>query len=401
MYKGETVLELRAWLRLVMTPRFGPGSARKLLAALGSPQAVFEASQARLAAVVGPRDAQALAEEPEGLEAQLQATQAWLAASPTLADGRQARHLLSLADPAYPRALLDATDPPLLLFAQGRMPLLERPAVAVVGSRHATHQGHDNARAFAQALSEAGVTVVSGLALGVDRAAHEGALEGPGSTIAVVGTGLDVAYPKANAALAARIAEQGLVLSEFLLGTAPLQGNFPKRNRVVAALSRGTLVVEAAVQSGSLITARLAADMGREVLAIPGSIHSPQSRGCHALIKQGAKLVETAQDVLEELHLSTGRTAGLFDALKAEAPARATGSDEGEAPDSDGADAATGQAAEDPVLAAMGYDPVSQEALSARTGLGPAEMGVRLLELELTGQVARLPGQLFQRTAAA
>jgi DNA processing protein len=185
-----------------------------------------------------------------------------------------------------------------------------------------------------------------------------------------------------------RKAEQGLVLSEFLLGTPPLQQNFPKRNRVVAALSRGTLVVEAAVQSGSLITARLAADMGREVLAIPGSIHSPQSRGCHALIKQGAKLVETAQDVLEELRLNVGTVPGLFDAAASLPDADASGDD--------GA-----QPAEDPVLAAMGFDPVSQEALSARTGMGPAELGARLLELELMGEVARLPGQLFQRVLLA
>ena len=264
--------------------------------------------------------------------------------------------------------------------------------VAVVGSRHPTAQGGDNAHAFARALSAAGVTVVSGLARGVDAAAHEGALAGatlaegahsPGSTIAVVGTGLDQVYPKGHGPLLRRIAEHGLVLGEFLLGTGPLPSNFPKRNRLVAALSQGTLVVEAAVQSGSLITARLALEMGREVLAIPGSIHSPQSRGCHALIRQGAKLVETAQDVLEELHLQAdgaGITAAQRElALGEEADATPT----------------------DPVLAAMGYDPVSQEALSARTGWGPAELGARLLELELMGQVARLPGQLFQRVAAA
>ncbi|MCC7545392.1 MAG: DNA-protecting protein DprA, partial [Aquabacterium sp.] len=197
-----------------------------------------------------------------------------------------------------------------------------------------------------------------------------------GSTIAVVGTGLDRVYPRAHLALAHRIAQQGLMLSEFLLGTPPLPGNFPKRNRIVAGLTKGTLVVEAAVQSGSLITARLAGEMGREVLAIPGSIHAPQSRGCHALIKQGAKLVETAQDVLDELHLD--RVAERSSTL---------------------ADSGLDQAdiSGDPVLSVMGFDPVSQEALSARTGMGPAELGAKLLELELTGLVARLPGQLFQR----
>jgi DNA processing protein len=391
--------ELRAWLRLVMTPRVGPGTARKLLAAMGSPQAVFAAPAVALAALVSKREATELGREPEGLDEQLSTTLAWLDASPTLVNGRQARHVLSLADAAYPQALLEAADPPLLLFAQGRLELLAAPSVAVVGSRSPTPQGGDNARAFARALSEAGVTVVSGLALGVDGAAHEGALEGcpaavlssgldgpldagrPGSTIAVVGTGLDRVYPKSHQALAHRIAEQGLLLSEFTLGTPPLAGNFPKRNRIVAAISRGTLVVEAALQSGSLITARLAAEGGREVLAIPGSIHAPQSRGCHALIKQGAKLVETAQDVLEELHLERSVPAVWGDA------------------EAGGASAAS--AGEDPILASMGYDPVSQEALSARTGWGPAELGARLLELELMGQVARLPGQLFQRLGLA
>lgn len=382
--------ELRAWLRLVLTPRVGPGTARTLLAALGSPQAVFEASPAALAALVSKREATELAREPADLDAQLNATLAWLGASPTLASGQPARQVLSLGDAAYPATLLEAADPPLLLFAQGRLALLSAPAVAVVGSRSPSAQGQDNARAFAQALSAAGVTVVSGLARGVDGAAHEGALDGcpavypgmrPGSTIAVVGTGLDRVYPKAHQALAHRIAEQGLLLSEFTLGTPPLPPNFPKRNRIVAALSRGTLVVEAALQSGSLITARLAAELGREVLAIPGSIHSPQSKGCHALIKQGAKLVETAQDVLEELKLESASPQGV-----------------GAQPASEGDQTAPD---EDPILAAMGYDPVSQEALSARTGWGPAELGAHLLELELMGQVARLPGALYQRMATA
>ena len=375
--------ELRAWLRLVLAPRIGLGAGHRLLAALGSPQAVFDAPEAALAALVGPKDAKALRQEPEGLDARVEATVRWLDASPLLADGVRARHLLSLADARYPRSLLQTADPPLLVFTQGRLALMDAPAIAVVGSRNPTPQGHGNALAFAQALSEAGVTVVSGLARGIDGAAHEGALKGPGSTIAVVGTGLDLVYPKAHQALAARIGEQGLMLSEFVLGTPPLSPNFPRRNRIVAGLSRGTLVVEAALQSGSLITARLAAEMGREVLAIPGSIHSPQARGCHALIKQGAKLVETAQDVLEEMRLDT-------------APVRQSAAG-GDPQMSLGEDADM----EDPVLAAMGHDLVSQEALSARTGLGPAELGARLLELELAGHVARLPGQLFQRIARA
>ena len=385
--------ELRAWLRLVLTPHVGPVTARALLRSLGSPQAVWEAGPQAWARLVSAREAAALAQIPPDLEAQCAATQAWLAASPAAPDGEGGHHLLTLADPRYPSRLLDVANPPLLLFAQGRLSLLQAPSVAVVGSRHPTAQGADNAHAFARALSEAGVTVISGLARGVDAAAHEGALAGAlpsgaqggaGGTIAVVGTGLDQVYPKGHAPLLRRIAEQGLVLGEFLLGTGPLPSNFPKRNRLVAALSQGTLVVEAAVQSGSLITARLALEMGREVLAIPGSIHSPQSRGCHALIRQGAKLVETAQDVLEELRLPEWRgTPGDAQCALSWGAAEAD------------------EVPTDPVLQAMGYDPVSQEALSARTGWGPAELGARLLELELLGQVARLPGQLFQRVGAA
>jgi DNA processing protein len=282
--------------------------------------------------------------------------------------------------------LLTMEDPPLVLYTLGAGALsaaqLEH-SIAIVGSRNPTAQGAQNAKAFAKSFSACGLTVVSGLALGIDGAAHEGALDGAGpqhplSTIAVVGTGLDRVYPSRHLALAHRISESGLLLSEYPLGTPPLAANFPKRNRLIAGLSRGTLVVEAAQPSGSLITARLAAEQGKEVFAIPGSIHAPQSRGCHALIKQGAKLVESAQDVLEELHFpSAAATAATADRT---------------APDP--ADA-------DEVLAALGFDPAGLDALVARTGIDAATLQVRLLELELDGLVARLPGGLFQRTASA
>ena len=370
--------ELAGWLRLLLTPRLGPAACRALLATFGSPQAIFHATPSALSACLKPADVARVRLEPPALSDAVLRTQTWLAAADEVAP----RAVLTLGDAAYPADLLALADPPLLLFAQGDVALLRGRAVAMVGSRSPTAQGRDNAHAFARALSEAGVTVVSGLAQGVDGAAHEGALEGgTGRTIAVVGTGLDRVYPKEHLELAHRIAQSGLLLSEFPLGTPPRPGHFPKRNRLVAALSRATLVVEAALQSGSLITARLAGELGREVLAIPGSIHSPQSRGCHALIKQGAKLVETAQDVLEELNW------GLSTAARKDMP------DEAESPLwSDEADCSS-----DPVLRAMGYDPVSQEALSARTGMGPADLGARLLELELLGQVARLPGALYQR----
>lgn len=387
--------EARAWLRLLLTPGVGPAAVRRWLAALGSPQAVCQAPAAVLGQIAAPREATILATPSEAVQAlvdeQARRTGEWLAAAP-------ARHLLSLGDAHYPGSLLDLADPPLLLFAEGDLSLLRAPALAVVGSRHATAQGLDHARDFSRALSTSGVTIVSGLARGIDAAAHEGAVDGqlllapagrPGGTIAVVGTGLDQVYPKAHARLAHTIAARGLMLSEFPLGTPPLRGNFPKRNRLVAALSRGTLVVEAAVQSGSLITARLAAELGRDVMAIPGSIHAPQARGCHALIKQGARLVETADEVLEELGLGAlTRGAAVGAALGAAS-----------APTDESSAAAPSE--DDALLSAMGHDPVSQEALSARTGLGPAELGARLLELELMGEVARLPGALFQRRQAA
>ena len=283
--------------------------------------------------------------------------------------------MIALGDAAYPHALLESPDPPLLLYAIGRLELLHAPALAIVGSRNASVQGRHNASAFAAHLGAAGFTIVSGLALGIDGAAHEGALGSAGSTIAVVATGLDQVYPRRHLALAGHIAAEGLLLSEHPLGTPPLRENFPQRNRIIAGLTRGTLVVEATLQSGSLITARLAVEAGREVFAIPGSIHSPQAKGCHALIKQGAKLVETAQDVLEELGVAA-----------APAPASA-GEPVPERPD--------------PLLDAMGHDPIVLDELIARTGWSAAELAAKLLDLELAGRIERLPGQRFQRIARA
>jgi len=363
--------ELAAWLRLLETPGVGRTSARRLLAAFGSPQAALTAPVAALREVVSAEAANALQDAPDTLGELLGKTLAWLAGDTTAP-----RRVVTLGDPLYPAALLETADPPLLLYAQGRIDLLQAAGIAVVGSRNPTPQGLENARAFAAHLSGAGLTVVSGLALGIDGAAHDGALDGPGSTIAVVGTGLDLVYPKRHLKLAHRIVERGLIVSEYAIGTPSLAEHFPQRNRIIAGLTRGTLVVEAAVQSGSLITARLASEAGRDVFAIPGSIHSPQSRGCHWLIKQGAKLVDSADDILEELNL--GRPAG-------SAPAPAAASD----------------ATADPLLDALGFEPVSLEALVARTGWSAAELSARLLELELDGHVARLPGQLFQRIGTA
>lgn len=367
--------ELKAWMRLLEVPGLGAVAARRLLTQFGSPEAVFDASAATLRGVLNDREVQALLRPVDGLDARVQAVQDWLQAD-------VARALLTLGDADYPQALLNTSDPPLLLYAQGQLSHLNRPAIAIVGSRHPTAQGQDSASAFAAVFAQAGWVVVSGLAAGIDAAAHEGALRDPhgAGTIAVVGTGLDRVYPASNRELAHRLVQHGVMLGEYPLGTPPLAANFPRRNRLIAGLAQGTLVVEAAVQSGSLITARLAAELGREVFAMPGSIHSPQSRGCHALIKQGAKLVETAQDVLEELkHVVTPPR------VAAEQPqAAANASDD-----------------HDLVLRAMGFDPIGLDALAARTGWPLAELNAHLLELELSGQVARLPGQLFQRRGQA
>lgn len=358
--------ELDAWLRLLETPGVGRESARRLLAAFGSPQAVLGATTDDRRQCVQASPATALARPGERHASLLADTLAWLRA-----DDRH--RLITLGDPDYPAALLETADPPLMLYARGRPELLARGSLAIVGSRNATLQGRDNARAFASHLGHAGLTIVSGLALGIDAAAHDGALGTPGSTIAVVATGLEQTYPRRHLSLARRIADEGLLLSEYALGTPPLREHFPQRNRIIAGLTRGTLVVEATLQSGSLITARLAVEAGREVFAMPGSIHSPQARGCHALIKQGAKLVETAQDVLDELGLP--------------------------APAADAAPSVDEAPRPNPILAALGHDPIGLDELVARTGWGAAELNAKLLELELAGQVERLPGQRFQRLA--
>ncbi len=403
--------ELAAWLRLTQTPGVGNASARKLLAAFGLPHAVFEQSITALQQVVSEAQAAALRTQPAELAALLERSWRWLQEAPT-----DEQHLiLVLGDAGYPESLLRIADPPLLLYllgspkfitntpvapvnnAQAATVLLAdqvadgfRNSIAIVGSRNPTPQGASNARQFAKALAQAGLTVISGLALGVDGAAHAGALDSLGAdcdrlvTIAVVGTGLDRVYPRRHLALAHRIAQNGLLVSEYPLGTAPLSANFPRRNRLIAGLAQGTLVIEAALQSGSLITARLSAEQGKDVFAVPGSIHAPQTRGCHALIKQGAKLVESAQDVLEELKIEVSPQS------MAPAINNHPGSEL----------AAESLEANQALLDALGFDPVGLDALQARCGIDTANLQARLMTLELDGQLARLPGGLFQRLSA-
>ncbi|MBS0308508.1 MAG: DNA-protecting protein DprA [Proteobacteria bacterium] len=360
--------ELAHWLRLTQTAGVGSETARRLLAAFGMPGDIFQTDFSALTTVVSARVARALLTLPDAAErAKIACAQAWAAEA--------GNAILTLADSAYPSSLLDIPDPPPILYVKGRIALLESPALAVVGSRNATAQGIANAEQFSAALSEAGLTIVSGLALGIDTAAHQGALRAggmAGSTIAVIGTGADIVYPARNRALAHHIAEDGCIVSEYPLGMPAIAANFPRRNRIISGLARGVLVIEAAAQSGSLITARLAAEQGRDVFAIPGSIHSPLAKGCHQLIKQGAKLVESAQDVLEEFSAFDARPIMPLEA----------------------ANAAT---ASHPLLHAMGYDPVPAEALATRAGLDAASLAAQLLTLELDGLIERLPGEIYRR----
>lgn len=350
---------LAAWLRLTLIPGIGGETQRKLLAAFGLPEAVFSAGRLAARSVIGERAELLFDFDPsEAVDRSL----AWAS--------QPGQHILTLADSAYPRALLEIADPPSVLYIRGSAELLQQRGLAMVGSRNATPQGLQTAESFAKALAGKGLSIISGLALGIDAAAHRGALAAGGNTIAVIGTGADRLYPARNKELALAIAEQGAIVSEFPLGTPAIASNFPRRNRIISGLSCGVLVVEAAPESGSLITARLAGEQGREVFAIPGSIHSPVARGCHKLIKQGAKLVETAMDVLEEL----GQVA---EPAPPPQPEPAT--------------------EENALLAVLGHDPCSLDDLVERSRLSIEHLLTELLTLELAGLVATLPGNRYQR----
>jgi DNA processing protein len=379
--------ELAAWLRLMLTDGVGNASAQKLLAAFGLPPAIFEQPRSALLHFVTERQSLALQSVPEGLGKQIDLCAKWLAADTAN------RRIVTLGDALYPKALLTLPDPPLVLWLLGRIELLETngwPAsISMVGSRNPSNPGEKSAHAFAQSFVNSGLCVVSGMALGIDAAAHSGALSSSKedthhlATIAIVGTGLDRVYPKQNLELAHRIADFGLMVSEFPLGVAPIAANFPKRNRLIAALGLGTLVVEAALQSGSLITARESLDLGKDVFAIPGSIHSTQSKGCHALIKQGAKLVESADDVLGELRvLPALLTETMSDPVTAYKPPPRKNTSTTDA--------------DHPILKALGFDPATFDALQARLDVEAGALQVQLLELEMDNAIVRLPGGLYQ-----
>ena len=355
--------ELALWLALNLVPGLGNQGLCKLLREFGHPAAIFAAPVSQLKETVGRDVANFIAQGPDN--EQLRIGLEWL-----LQDNN---HLVTLSDAHYPQALLQIPDPPPILYAKGKLELLNHPSIAMVGSRNATAQGEKNAEDFASALCHAGLCVVSGMALGIDGAAHRGALKANGATIAVVGTGLDIVYPAKHRDLAHEIAQRGLILSEFPIGTPSRAQNFPRRNRLISGLSLGTLVVEANIQSGSLITAKLAAEQGREVFAIPGSIHSPVSKGCHQLIKQGAKLVDNIQDIVDELGIFT--TNGIHDLSP------------------------TNTAEANPVLDSMGFDPISMDILIERSGLTSENLSAMLMVLELENKIASLPGGRYQRIA--
>ena len=350
--------EIASWLVLSQITGLGNEGFRKLLHAFGSPSAVLATPVSSLQQYVKPKIANAIVCKPD--EEAINLVAAWL-------EDPQ-NHIVTLADNCYPQFLLNIPDPPLLLYVKGRLELLNHSAIAIVGSRNSTTQGIRNAEAFAHNLSEVDLCIVSGMAHGIDTAAHIGGLRGKGSSIAVVGTGLDKVYPSANRNLAHQLASEGALISEFPLGTPPLAHNFPRRNRIISGLSLGCLVVEASLQSGSLITARMALEQGREVFAIPGSIHTPQAKGCHALIKQGAKLVENPSDILDELKWG-------FSAVNVSCNTQL----------------------DHPIFSHLGFDPVDLDSLQQRSGLTIEDLSAILLQLELDGLVTTLAGGMYQR----
>lgn len=359
---SQAASPIRAWLTLSLIPELSGAAWRRLSVRFGSPEQILEQPLPALESVVGMQVAQAIVSGPD--RSRLQAALEW---------GREdLRAILTPDDERYPALLLETASAPPLLYAWGKLELLQRPALAVVGSRNATPQGLRSARDFAYAASAAGVCVVSGLAAGIDSAAHQAALDNPGSTIAVLGNGADVVYPKQQAALLDRIRTDGLALTEFPLGTPPVAKNFPRRNRIISGIAKGCLVVEAAMASGSLITARLAVEMGRDVFAIPGSIHSPLSRGCHYLIKQGAKLVEAPAEVLEEFGFATDASPRAGPSVEPRGAALK-------------------------LLNSLGYDACGIDGLAERASMAIEDVLALLTQLELDGWLARLADGRYQR----
>jgi DNA processing protein len=367
--------ELTAWLTLMRAPSLHAGMLRPLLQRFESPAAMLQASSAELAAADAEPSLIAWAQSRP--KPDLTADLRWLERADCC--------FLSCNDPRYPELLSAIPDAPIGLYVRGDATAFAAPQLAIVGSRNPTASGRENAHRFAGELTRCGLTITSGLAIGIDAASHRGALDAEGRTVAVCGTGLDATYPRANAALADEIAARGALASEFPPGSPPVRSNFPRRNRIISGLSAGVLVVEAAIRSGSLITARLAGEQGREVFALPGSIHNELARGCHQLIRQGAKLVETVADILVEITALTGQP---------QQPSAAYGGAGGQKFSGGALDKEY-----EILLDALGFEPAGVDALIARSGFGADAVASMLLILELEGRIESYPGGLYVQRA--
>ena len=350
---------LYLWLLLSLTPKVGIVTIKKLIHHFGSIDNIYNQPQATLAQIISSTVASLITTKVSAPEADKAI--AWMESSNN--------HLIiSIDSPLYPMQLANISDPPNILFLKGNVELLKQNKFAIVGTRHPSVQGNNNAFAFAKDLSNNNLTIVSGMASGIDRAAHFGAIEGNSSTIGVIGTGIDQIYPLSNKDLYQKVIEQnGLIISEFPLGTPPLMNNFPRRNRIVAGLSIGLLVVESALDGGSMVSANMALEMGREVMAIPGSIHNPVSRGCHKLIKNGAKLIETSNDILEDLLIPTSTMA--YNPLPED----------------------------NPILKIMGFEPITIDKICSDLNIEFNDLCANLLELELNGKISNCGGGRYQR----
>ncbi len=351
--------KLQPWLQLAMTPKVGPKTVLKLLHHFKTAENILAQDSGTLAQFVGSTIARLIINN--AAEKDVNNVYSWL-------EQDKSNKIVSLGDAAYPKELAEIADPPIILFAKGNLSLLSKQKFTIIGTRHPTEQGMLNAFNFAENLANLNFTVVSGMAEGIDRHAHLGALQGTGKTIGVIGTGIDRVYPASNKDLFYKVAESGLLLSEFALGTSPFVGNFPRRNRIVAGLCTGCLVVESAIDGGSMITANMALEMGREVMAIPGSIHNPVARGCHKLIKTGAKLVETSNDIIEELQIAPAVHASVVT-----------------------------QHTDDPILKIMGFDAVDIDHICNKLNISFAEICANLLALELDGHITNCGNGRYQR----
>jgi DNA processing protein len=383
----KSAKELESWISLWRVSGVGPKHFQKVLNHFGDPARVFEANTSAITeAGISQNLANTILDKNNTTDS-VAADLEWLAAS-------EKHHIITIECEEYPPLLKQISDPPALLYVHGNLALLKDPQLAIVGSRNPTQGGASSAYEFAKHLAQTGFCITSGLALGIDGKAHKGALDADAPTIAVIATGIDRVYPARHRDLAHAIVEHGAIVSEFPLGTQPHSANFPRRNRIISGLSYGTLVVEAAQQSGSLITARLAMEQNREVFAIPGSIHNPLARGCHQLIRQGAKLVETAQDILEEM-------ASVIDLNNTQTPNMEFSAQQKTAASNQNSNTDSSENNLNPeqnlLLEHMGFDPVSIDQLVMRSGLNPSEIAAMLLILELQNQVASNGGGTYTR----